>query len=120
MGVKVVNARLHIICGNCGQDLKEPGMATWEYIPREDFGEGEFNPSDVFIHCDNCATLHSLIRYIPKRQKPQSDDLTLGEKLYCTIQDVEDYIQHNNLEQDEKLDQILQQLEEIKEVYDNG
>lgn len=22
-----------IICGNCGQDLKESGMATWEYVP---------------------------------------------------------------------------------------
>ena len=33
----MVNDRLHIICGNCGQDLKESGMATWEYIPADKY-----------------------------------------------------------------------------------
>ena len=31
----MVNDSLHIICGNCGQDLKELNMATWEYIAAE-------------------------------------------------------------------------------------
>jgi hypothetical protein len=62
----MVNDRLHIICGNCGQDLKEEGMATWQYIPAEAYEDtGEvYNSADVFICCDNCATIHSLNKYI--------------------------------------------------------
>ena len=67
----MVNDRLHIICGNCGQDLKEAGMATWEYVPPEiDEEDGEeLNPADVWIKCDNCATLHSLGKYIKEEVK---------------------------------------------------
>ena len=62
----MVNDRLHIICGNCGQDLKESGMATWEYVPPEiDEEDGEeLNPADVWIRCDNCATIHFLKKYM--------------------------------------------------------
>lgn len=31
----MVHERIHIICGNCGQDLTEKGMATWQYMPAE-------------------------------------------------------------------------------------
>lgn len=48
-----------------------------------------------------------------------ADDLSLGEKLYCVLQDVKDYIHCNGLEQDKELDWILSQLEDIKEQYDN-
>lgn len=67
----MVNDRLHIICGNCGQDLKEAGMATWEYVPPEiDEEDGEIiNSATVYIHCDNCATIHSLNKYIKEYQK---------------------------------------------------
>ena len=51
--------KLHIICGNCGHDTSYDNF-TWEYIPKEDYGDGEFEPADVFIRCDNCSTLHSL------------------------------------------------------------
>ena len=63
---QMVNDRLHIICGNCGQDLKESGMATWEYVPPEiDEEDGEeLNPADVWIRCDNCATIHFLKKYM--------------------------------------------------------
>lgn len=66
----MVHARLHIICGNCGQDLKEPGMATREYIPIElDTETGEvINPATVFIRCKNCATLHSIDDSITKEE----------------------------------------------------
>ena len=47
------------------------------------------------------------------------DNLSIGEKLYCLIQDIEEYIQHNNLEQDKELGFILKQAEDIKEEYDN-
>lgn len=72
---EMVHARLHIICGNCGQDLKEPDMATWEYIPAEiDEEDGEiFDPADVHISCKNCATLHSLGNYITERVRKEDD-----------------------------------------------
>jgi hypothetical protein len=48
------------------------------------------------------------------------EDLTIGERLYCVIQDLEDYIMHNNLEQDKELDFICRQLNTIKEIYDES
>lgn len=48
------------------------------------------------------------------------EDLTMGERLYCVIQDLEDYIMHNNLEQDKELDFICRQLNTIKEIYDES
>ena len=48
------------------------------------------------------------------------EDLTMGERLYCVIQDLEDYIMHNNLEQDKELDFIWRQLDTIKEIYDES
>lgn len=62
----MVNDRLHIICGNCGQDLKENGDATWEYVPAiidEESGE-VIQYADVFIRCDCCATIHFLNKYM--------------------------------------------------------
>lgn len=55
--------KLHIICGNCGHDTSYDNF-TWEYIPKEDYGDGEFEPADVFIRCENCSTLHSLNKYM--------------------------------------------------------
>lgn len=67
----MVNDRLHIICGNCGQDLKESGMAEFEYIEAEiDEETGEIiNHATVFIHCMNCATIHSLSKYIKEKEE---------------------------------------------------
>ena len=65
----MVNERLHIICGNCGQDLKESDMANWEYVPAEiDEETGEiYSPADVYIICDNCATIHFLNNHIKEK-----------------------------------------------------
>lgn len=66
----MVNDRLHIICGNCGQDLKETGMATWEYVPAivaEDDGE-ILQDANVYIRCDNCATIHFLNKYMKEEK----------------------------------------------------
>lgn len=62
----MVNDRLHIICGNCGQDLKESGMATWEYVPAiTDIKAGELlHRAHVIIYCNNCATIHFLNKYM--------------------------------------------------------
>lgn len=58
----MVNERLHIICGNCGQDLKESGMATWEYVPeiKDEETKEILSSADVLIRCGNCATIHFL------------------------------------------------------------
>lgn len=66
----MVNDRLHIICGNCGQDLKEAGMATWEYVPEiKDQVTGEtIQNAEVIISCENCATIHFLSKYMKNRK----------------------------------------------------
>lgn len=59
----MANAKLHIICGNCGcndsffYEIDEKG---------QDFGT-HFEPS-VFIVCKNCSTLHDLETTIPKKE----------------------------------------------------
>ena len=52
----MVNARLHLICGNCGcNDEWE-----WEYRTAE-IEDGEvLNDDEVWIWCRNCSTLHTL------------------------------------------------------------
>lgn len=42
--------------------------------------------------------------------------MSIGERLYCLEQDIEEYIQHNGLEADKELDFILKQVIEIKEI----
>ena len=73
----MVHENIHIICGNCGQDLTEKDMATWKYIPKEiDAETGEiYNTSDVYIYCENCATIHLLKNHI----KEQTNDNELRE-----------------------------------------
>lgn len=62
----MVNNSLHIICGNCGQDLTEKNMVTWEYKPADiDEETGEvYDTADVYIRCKNCATIHFLDDHI--------------------------------------------------------
>ncbi len=68
----MVNERLHIICGNCGQDLKATGMAKWEYVPAEYDEDGElYSDDDVIIHCENCSTLHFMSNYINKQNEEE-------------------------------------------------
>jgi hypothetical protein len=59
----MANDKLHIICGNCGHDATG-GNFAWMYSPKEDYGNGEFNPADVFVSCKNCGTLHALGKYM--------------------------------------------------------
>lgn len=55
----MANARLHVICGNCGSGK---GF-TFSIDPKgHDITKGsesEFEPA-VFIYCENCSTLHDL------------------------------------------------------------
>ena len=66
----MVNDSLHIICGNCGQDLKELNMATWKYITAEIDEEYNeiLNSAKVLIRCRNCATVHTLNKYIKEEK----------------------------------------------------
>nr|DAT89613.1 MAG TPA: hypothetical protein [Caudoviricetes sp.] len=66
----MVNDRLHIICGNCGQDLKESGMVKWEYSPAEFDSDGNFlTPREIYIECKNCSTVHPLSKYVKEDDK---------------------------------------------------
>jgi len=62
----MVNARLHLICGNCGDDK------SLSFQIKRDFNlenEGEPNEKAIdecVISCGNCATLHFLSAYIPQ------------------------------------------------------
>lgn len=62
----MVCENIHIICGNCGQDLTEKGMSSWEYKPAEiDEETGDvYDTADVYIRCENCATIHFLDDHI--------------------------------------------------------
>lgn len=62
----MVHEMIHIICGNCGQDLTEKNMATWEYKAADiDEETGEiYDTADVYIRCKNCATIHFLNDHI--------------------------------------------------------
>ena len=51
---KMVMARLHLICGNCGcNDDWE-----WEHKPKEMVGDELMSDDDVVLSCRNCSTLH--------------------------------------------------------------
>jgi uncharacterized Zn finger protein len=59
----MARARLHIICGNCGCDDEFKFSVDLE---GNDWGDGTFSP-EVYIHCANCGTLHSLSSYMNER-----------------------------------------------------
>lgn len=71
-GRKMSVDRLHIICGNCGHDATG-GNFTWRYRPKEDYGNGEFNPTDVLISCKNCGTLHDLGKYMQEESEVKDE-----------------------------------------------
>jgi uncharacterized Zn finger protein len=62
----MANARLHIICGNCGCNDK----LTFDIVPEgHDISDTEpkFEPA-VWIRCGNCATVHDLSDCMPAHQ----------------------------------------------------
>jgi hypothetical protein len=60
----MVMAKLHVICGNCGAN----DMFNWKIEPKGNCdNEGREYP-DVYISCDNCATLHSLTSVIGEQK----------------------------------------------------
>jgi hypothetical protein len=62
----MVNARLHIICGNCGcGDNFEYETGTRKDC--EDITVG----TDVCIACNNCATLHTLSDKMNEKSGPK-------------------------------------------------
>lgn len=51
----MANAKLHIICGNCGQN----NMFDYEIV--EEINDDTNEPyQTVYIGCNNCHTLHDL------------------------------------------------------------
>lgn len=65
----MVSDKLHIICGNCGQDLTEKNMASYEIIEDGNIDQNGNGQTDILITCLNCSTVHSLNKYIEKEQK---------------------------------------------------
>lgn len=49
----MVNARLHLICGNCGNADKDLFVA--EYDKGDDL-----TPPTIYIKCKDCGTIHNL------------------------------------------------------------
>ena len=72
----MVNDRLHIICGNCGQDLKEKNMSFWQYVPAifDNVTNEEIHKAEVLIHCENCATIHFLSKYMKEISECEGND----------------------------------------------
>ena len=63
----MAHARLHIICGNCGNK----DMMTFKIDPQgHDITnvETEYEPS-VSIYCGNCSTVHDLSNTVPMEKE---------------------------------------------------
>jgi len=59
----MANARLYLICGNCGcNDEWE-----WEHEPELKNEEELLVDEDVYLVCRNCSTLHSINDNAKKR-----------------------------------------------------
>ena len=65
----MVNARLHIICGNCGS--KE--SFRYEIVEEIDDDFEELR-NVVYIGCDNCHTLHVLDDYAKEFANNKSEE----------------------------------------------
>ena len=50
----MVNAKLHIICGNCGCN----DMFTWQY--KAVYTVYEKVSETVYLRCRNCSTIHDI------------------------------------------------------------
>lgn len=62
----MANARLHIICGNCGNGDKK--YFSFEIV--KDFIDyGGRQEDDVLIKCKNCCTIHVLSNVLPEKGK---------------------------------------------------
>lgn len=64
----MVRARLHIICGNCGEiatNTNPDNLSRTLLKLRVDKQDGE-----IYVFCDNCATLHCLNDVLPS-EKPE-------------------------------------------------
>jgi len=67
----MVHARLHLICGNCGNNEGLKYSIDLQGIDDgsiDDQGNPIFQP-DCFIHCPNCSTLHSISSELEKKEK---------------------------------------------------
>jgi hypothetical protein len=65
----MANAKLHIICGNCGcnDDFKFA-------IDSEGIDMGDYFIPEVYIKCDNCSTSHSLSDNAEQQLNEKGDD----------------------------------------------
>lgn len=106
-GDKAVAIKLKI------KDQEEPIVIQYEdlYVSEEDKIEEIAKTHPYPTTWQECEEIAKLLN---------PNYMNISEKLYCVIQDLEDYIQCNHLEQDKELGGIVQQLDEIKEQYENA
>ena len=65
----MVNAKLHIICGNCGcADMLEYEITRDAYYVNEG-EENECKEDGCVITCRNCSTLHFVSSVLPKAKE---------------------------------------------------
>ncbi len=59
----MANAKLHVICGNCGED-----KAFKLSIDQVGASMGENDEDDVYLKCLSCSTLHPLLERFPTKE----------------------------------------------------
>ena len=66
----MVNARLHIICGNCGCKDYLVHSITERFDDDNEEEDGSGNTTyAALITCNNCSTIHSIEDTIPLKDK---------------------------------------------------
>lgn len=109
----MVNAKLHLICGNCGCNDE------WEYeIDNEGKDIDGILYPDVKIFCKNCGTLHTFEEVNAKDKTKITVTLqevlknNIDSSLYYILEDLKDY-NHNLC--NKKIYSIIEDLENLKE-----
>lgn len=88
MGIKIetmANAKLHMICGNCGSN----DQFTYKIVPEVDDDTGE-DYNVVSVSCNNCSTSHVLednAKEIKDNVKSKVCEHSYGED-GCKMQDL--------------------------------
>jgi hypothetical protein len=62
----MANAKLHVICGNCGED--NDFKLSIDHVGAS---LGENDEDDVYLKCLSCSTLHPLLDRFP----PEADNV---------------------------------------------
>jgi hypothetical protein len=66
----MVNARLHVICGNCGcLATNERPDDLFFQIHEKGHDYGDYQLPAVYITCRNCSTIHDLSETVKEKEE---------------------------------------------------